>query len=295
MKPLEILSALPQWAKASPDQILGSPAFSMPCRLGEESATMKLGAVEGGDTLDLAVLFGDEPHTLRLSRSPRFAELGKIWDARAEVPPAVLLALVETECGPLLQMLENAVRRQLRLVGIAEEAPGPDRRMLFAQVSDVVFALTLSDGVAAALGSLRNLDLASPALRGETLAAEVEHAAFALSAADMASLAEGDALLLPEISSVPPRLVADGRFVVDASGVSAFSDDGRCRVVEAEPRTVTLGELFDAAGGERPLEAGSGGGEAPIQLRLVQNGKLVASGRLGRIGDHPAFVVEARA
>jgi hypothetical protein len=289
MKPLEILVAIPKWATATPDQILDSPAFAMPCRLGEEQVSLRLGAVQPGDTLDLAILFGDEPHSLRLARSPRFPELDKVWDSRADVPEPILLALVEKECGPLLQLLENAVRRQLRLVGLAANSD-PDARMVFAQVNDVVFSLTRSETVTAAFGILRHLDFASPELRSETFTAETEYAAFALAAADLASLSVGDALLVPEIGSVPPRLVVDGRFAVDESGVSPFADDGRCRVVAAEMRTVSLGELFDAAENPRRVE-----GEAPGQLRLMQSGKKIANGRLERLGEQPAFVVESPA
>ena len=271
MKPLEILVAIPKWATATPDQILDSPAFAMPCRLGEEQVSLRLGAVQPGDTLDLAILFGDEPHSLRLARSPRFPELDKVWDSRADVPEPILLALVEKECGPLLQLLENAVRRQLRLVGLAANSD-PDARMVFAQVNDVVFSLTRSETVTAAFGILRHLDFASPELRSETFTAETEYAAFALAAADLASLSVGDALLVPEIGSVPPRLVVDGRFAVDESGVSPFADDGRCRVVAAEMRTVSLGELFDAAENPRRVE-----GEAPGQLRLMQSGKKICT------------------
>jgi hypothetical protein len=287
MKPLEILVAIPRWVKATPDQILDSPAFALPCRLGEEQVSLRLGAVQPGDTLDLAILFGDEQHLLRLARSPHFPELDKLWDNRAEVPEPILLALVEKECGPLFQLLENAVRRQLRLVGFAAPS-ATDARTLSAQVNDIVFSLTRSDTVTAAFGNLRHLDFASPELRAETFAAVTEYAAFALMQADLAALSVGDALLVPEIGSVAPRLVVDRRFVVDETGVSPFADDGRCRVVAAEPRTVSLGDLFDAAENPHPVE-----GEAPSQLRLTQGGKTIARGRLDRLGEQPAFIVES--
>ena len=287
MNPLEILSALPKWSAAKPDQILDSAAFAFGCRMGEESVTLKLGAVHGGDTLDLSILLGDEPHALRLSRTSRFPELDKVWDSRADVPEPILLALVEKECGAFLQMIENAVRRQLRLVGIASEAD-PDAKFLFAQVADITFAITRTGTVSAALGTIRHLDLSHPDLRAETLPAEREYSAFVLSAADLASLAAGDALLLPEVGTVPPRIVADGRFAVDGTGVSPFVDDGRCRVISADPQTVTLGELFDAAENPHGIE-----GEPPCQLRLVQSGRTIAHGRLDRLGGQSAFFVES--
>ena len=85
MKSLEILQALPKWAKARPEQVFDSPAFAMPCRLGDASATLRREVFETTDTLDLAVLFGDEPHTLRLARAARFAFVTP-WKAILSVP-----------------------------------------------------------------------------------------------------------------------------------------------------------------------------------------------------------------
>ena len=291
MRPLDVLAAIPKWKNATPAEIVDSPAFAAACRLGEEAATLRFGAVEGGDTLDLSILFGNIPHVLRLSRSPRFQDLDKIWDSRADVPEPILLALAEKECGTLFQMLENAVRRQLRLVGLAE-SPGQDEQMLLAQVADISFALTRSKAVVGALGVLRNVDISNAELRAETFPSEEEYASFALPASDMSSLAVGDALLLPEFGGASSRLVVDGRFAVGETGVSLFSDAGLCRVVAAEPRTVTLGGLVDS------VHDGSGllqkpDGAKPGQLRLVQNGKTLACGRFDHVGDHPAFIIES--
>ena len=56
MKPHEILSMLPQWADAAPEALLDSPAWAMPCRLGEDSTALRTADVRPCDTLDLAVL-----------------------------------------------------------------------------------------------------------------------------------------------------------------------------------------------------------------------------------------------
>ena len=45
MKPIDVLSALPKWAGATPREIISSPAWAMPCKLGETRCTMRLGAV----------------------------------------------------------------------------------------------------------------------------------------------------------------------------------------------------------------------------------------------------------
>ena len=286
MKPHEILSMLPQWADAAPEALLDSPAWAMPCRLGEDSTVLRTADVRPGDTLNLAVLLDGERHVLSIADSPRFADIHALWPSRADVPEPILLALVEKECGPLLQLVENAVRRQLKIEGLATD--GPDARTVFAQVNDVVFDLTRSPTVEVAFGQLRFIDCAHQAVRDMVLPCETELAAFTLSAADLASLAVGDALLLPEVGTVPPRLVVDGRFAVDENGVLPFKDDGRLRVVGAEARTLTLGELFDRA--QNPVAEKSA---APAQLRLVASGKTAAQGRLEQLASHPAFVVES--
>ena len=287
MKPHEILSMLPQWADAAPEALLDSPAWAMPCRLGEDSTALRMADVRPCDTLNLAVLLDGERHVLSIADSPRFTDIHALWPSRADVPEPILLALVEKECGPLLQLVENAVRRQLKIEGLASES-GPDARTVFAQVNDVVFGLTRSPAVETAFGQLRFIDCAHQAVRDTVLPCETEIAAFTLPAADLASLDVGDALLLPEVGTVPPRLVVDGRFAVDENGVLPFKDDGRLRVVDAEARTMSLGELFDRA--QNPAAEKSA---APAQLRLVASGRTAAQGRLEKLASHPAFVVES--
>lgn len=298
MKSPEILSALPRWKSAGSKKLLDSPAWAMPCRLGEEPSTLRIAEVRPSDTLDLSVLLDDERHVLSIADSPRFADLHALWPSRADVPEQIVLALVERECGILLQIVENAVRRQLKIEGLAAE--GFDGPMLFAQAEDVVFGIARSHVVEAALGQLRFIDCSHPSVRAETLPAEVEYAAFALPAEDSSALAVGDVLLVPEIGALPPRIVAGGRFAVDGNGVSPFAEDGRCRVVSVDPRTVTLGEMFDAAEGIAPGDSAADAGPKPSldcaplqQLRLVQSGRTIASGRFDRLADQPAFVIES--
>ena len=278
---------LPQWADAAPEALLDSPAWAMPCRLGEDSTALRMADVRPCDTLNLAVLLDGERHVLSIADSPRFTDIHALWPSRADVPEPILLALVEKECGPLLQLVENAVRRQLKIEGL-DSGIGPDARTVFAQVNDVVFGLTRSSTVEAAFGQLRFIDCAHQAVRDTVLPCETEIAAFTLPAADLASLDVGDALLLPEVGTVPPRLVVDGRFVVDENGVLPFKDDGRLRVVGAEARTMSLGELFDRA--QNPAAEKSA---APAQLRLVASGRTAAQGRLEQLASHPAFIVES--
>ena len=286
MKPFEILSSLPLWSRIGPDAIVDSPAFAMPCRLGEESVSLVLGATHPADTIQLSIQLEGEPHILSLARSPRFKELDAIWDSRADVPEPILLALVEKDAGPLLQLVENVVRRQLKLVGLAG-AESPDAQSLFAQVDDIIFALTRSATVTAAIGNLRNLDLAHESIRSVTLPVLTEYAAFSLTSSDTSRLAIGDAVLLPEMGTVPARLVVDGRFVIDANGVSRYNAGDMVYVVDASAKDMTLGELFDAAESPRAVEATPSGA-----LRLIGGNKTLAIGRLDHLGGQSALIVE---
>ena len=291
MKPLEIISLIPPWAKAAPEAILDSPAFAMPCQIGDKVDVLRRAQVDpaGSAMLALSVSFGDEPHTLCLSRSSAFAELDKVWDSRADVPEPLILALVERECGPLFQFLENAVRKQLRLVGLAEEpVEGACTEMISFQVGDIAFSVTRSTSVLSAFGLLRNLDLSHESIREQPLSAEIEYASFILSGDDLASLAPGDALLLPEIDSVPPRIFVAGRFVVDANGVAPYSVDSLVHVLALGVNSITLGKVFDATESPSPPPSAAVG----AQLRIVREGRLVASGRLDRLAGQLAFFVE---
>ncbi len=285
MKPFEILSALPAWSGASPDAIVDSPAFALPCRLGDETTSLSLGATRPADALRLSVLLEDEPHVLGIARNPKFSELDAIWDSRAEVPEAILLALAERELGAVFQLVENAVRRQLKLVGIS---PDPCVETdLCAQVDDVVFTLTRSKTVVAAFGNLRNIDLTHESVRSATLPCEAEYAAFALGAADLAAITPGDCLMLPEIGTLRPKLIVDGRFALDESGVVQSSSDDLVKVRDAQAGEITLGEVLDAT--ETPRTTPS---VPPAGIRLVKGGKTIAFGRLDTLGDQNAFLVE---
>lgn len=297
MKPTEIISALRPWANASAADLIASPAWTMPCRLGEHNCTLRLDAMRPAETIDLLVRFGDEEHVLGICDSPSLAELHAVWPSRADLPEPILLALVEKDCGPLFQLLENTVRRQLGVVGLSQSAPDPATKLLCAQVrsaegeSIVSFSLTSSPAIVTALGQLRFLDAAHPAIRDSELSCEVEYAAFALSATELSALEPGDALLLPEVGTMSPRQVVEARLIVGEGGVTEWKDDGTLRVVAPEPVVMTVGTLTD-------LAIGNATPSAPTllpdntPLRLVRFGKTLASGRLDSIGAQRAFVVD---
>ena len=295
MKPLEILSSLPDWAKATPATILASPAWTLPCRLGDESCSLRLDAPSPAETLDILIRLGDEEHVLGLVDSPRLPELHAVWGARTDVPEPILLALVEKECGPLLQLLENAVRRQLQIVGLAPSRPEgsiASARVSTAEGDFLSFTLTLSPALTETLGQLRFIDSAHPAIREGGLTAEVEVASFALGAAEITGLAPGDALLLPEVDTLPQRLIVDGRFSVSGGDVLAWRDEGLLRVLVGDSREITLGALLDAASGNAEALTLAAPTEN-VPLRLVRTGTVIATGRLGAVGAQRAFIIDA--
>jgi len=293
MKQSEILAALPQWNGASSEKILSSPAWAMPCRLGDRQCVMRLGATAPAETLNLSVRLEEDEHVLGIVDSPQFSELHSIWAARGDVPEPILLALVEKECGPLLQLLENASRRQLKVSGLAATAGGGKKFCLelFADGESLFsFTLTASSALERTFGMMRFIDMSHPSVREVPLQAEREYAAFAISAADMANIAPGDALLLPEVGTTPQRLVVDGRFVLSGTGVAAWKDEGLIRVVGMDGVTVNTGDLLDAA--EKELSDDASAPPPNTPMKLVRAGAVCATGRFGAVGTQPAFIVD---
>ena len=295
MKPLEILSSLPTWAKSTPATILASPAWKLPCRLGDETCAMSFDAPIPAETLDIRIRLGDEEHVIGIADTPGLPEIHALWATRADVPEPILLALVEKECGPLLQLLENAVRRQLKVLGLAQDRPEVQTvcARVFSNAGDFIsFTLTLSPSLTETLGLLRFIDTSHQSVRESVLEAEVEVASFALGAAEIAGLAPGDALLLPEVDTIPQRLIVDGRFAVSEGNVIAWRDEGLLRVLAGEKQDISLGALLDvAAGNPDALTIAKPAENTP--LRLVRSGEVIATGRLDTVGAQRAFLVDS--
>ena len=70
--------------------------------------------------------------------------------------------------------------------------------------------------------------------------------------------------------------------------MSRYAPGGLARVVDAEPKEITLGEVFDAADTPRTADAKPSG-----PLKLLLGSKTIATGRLDRLGDQSAFIVES--
>lgn len=312
MNPLDILSALPPFRAWTPAEILASPAWSMPCRLGsEEGRLVANGALLPLDPLRLAVRFADDPATLALADSPLFPELHALWSARADVPAPILLALVEKECGPLLQLLENAAGRQLAVDGLADGAAVDGKAFVLRRASGEElssFALSLPPAVLESFGALRNLDIAHSAVRECALPAVVQLAEPTLSSADLESLAPGDHLLLPEVAPPPAggpagqapscpeaTLVVSGLLAAAPAGVAPWADPGTLRVVLSDPASIPLGDLLDLASGSLDLSslvARRSSLREGAALALLRGPATLATGRLGAVASQPSFEIE---
>ena len=301
MKPLDILSTLPKWANSTPRELISSPAWAMPCRLGETRCTMRLGAVRPADTLNLDIKLESEDHVLGIAVSSAFPDLQAVWPSRADVPTPILLALVEKECSPLLQLIENAVRRQLKIEGVRADSPEPQEAAATGQetlvfdvsepsIPTMTFTLTTSTAIEEALGQLRYIDPNHASVRETALASETEYASFSIPEADIASFAPGDVLLLPEIDTMKPRIVIGERIVASESGVEAWNATNLPRICSVDSKETPLGDIIDIAGGSTSALPPQPQENTP--LKLVRFGKALAYGHLGRVGGQFAFVIE---
>ena len=278
MKPIELLSALDAFAGLAPRAILSHPAWGMSIPWEGAAAMLRADVVAPADTLNLSVRFGDDSCVLGLAPSAFFPEISKLLPVRGDVPQPILLAVVEKEAGPFLQLLENVIRRELSVQGLAE-TPAVDAhafRVVTADGTDAVtFSLTLSDTLLKELGDLRRLDCTHPSIAETKVSMEVEYAVFDLTSDEEAGLSPGDYLLLPEMSAEKP-----GRVCMPGSG----SPD-RLRVVAAERVDIPFATAL-----QDDLRC------APIgtdDLLLMKGGRRMASGRLSKLGEQPAFAVEA--
>lgn len=280
MTALEILQTLPEFTSATADTILRHPAWSLPVVWPAEGCALHSDAVRPADYIGIGIRFEDEPHFLALADSPAFPELHKVFAQRGEIPQPLLLALVEKEVAPLFQLLENVARRQLSVVGFAE---ADDPRAADARAFRIVgpdgvtaatFLLTLPAQLLHTLGDLRLLTPAHPEIAGHALEVEIEYAAFSLPDEELAGLAEGDCLLLPELAE--PNA---GKPVLPGMG-----EAGMLRVIDAAPYTTTVGDFAAATMPALP---------PPKGLRLVRDGSTLALGRLDKVGGQHAFAVES--
>jgi len=233
MNALEILKTWPGVEKANAATLLASPAWRLETEYAGRPATLRAGT-SPTETVDLVVAFDDEPHRLRIADSSSFADLHLLWERRRELPANLLLALVERECGSLLQTLENCMRRQLSVKGFADgsEAVGDEKSVvLTTSDAEIAFAVELSSGLTVEWGRMENLDVAHPSVRGLVRPVRAEYATYDLTEDELSKLVSGGLLLMPEDALASWRLPA--------------AADDLVHVVSAEEATVTFAQVAD--------------------------------------------------
>ena len=276
MNEMHILSSWPGWAEKSPEDLLRHEAWSMRVRWGDDEARLRFSDNRPRDVLALKIAFDDEEHFLGIGERETFADLAALWDRKDDLPDTLVLALVEKECGKLLQLLENAVRRQLKVVGLCDRSEREDARGM--EVVDVdgriiaSFALTVSPLVTEAFGTVSAIDSSHVSIRSMTRPAFVEYATFSLGA-ESSAVSSGDFLLAPELDNP-----SAAKWCVEAP-----QDDGKFRLRSVESVPVAFSSFAD---GTMPEIL------APEALDLYRGSEKIASGHVERLGAQSAFAVE---
>jgi hypothetical protein len=276
MNEMYILSSWPGWAEKSSVDFLEHEAWAMRVRWGDEEARLKLSNNRPRDVIALEVTFDDEPHFLGIGEREVFPDLFKLWDRKEEIPQNLVLALVEKECGKLLQLLENSVRRQLKIIGITDadrrngsrgfEVVGLDGRIIAS------FALDVSPAVLESFGEISAIDASHESIRSMVRSAVPEYAVFSLGA-DSSGIESGDYLLAPELDN---PLAA--KWCVENP-----TDDGKFHLRAASSSTISFASFVDGSLPPAP---------EPELLELFFGSKSIATGRISRLGAQTAFAVE---
>ena len=98
-----------------------------------------------------------------------------------------------------------------------------------------------------------------------------EFSSFTLTEDEVAGLAPGDYLMLPEIGSVPPKWQTE------------VPKDERVRVCAPETAELTFAEFADDSLPEIPM---------PTELTIMRRGAPIANGRLEELAGHFAVAIE---
>ncbi|MBR2981833.1 MAG: hypothetical protein IKC80_01255 [Kiritimatiellae bacterium] len=276
MNAFDVLNSWPGIQDLSAEDIFAHPAWAMPCLWGDERCMLRRAEAKPRDVIGIALSLDDDNVFLGLGKRESFPDLHDLWARKADLPPALILALVEKECGELLQLIENTFRRQVRVTGLddpGKRAGGVAFEVVAPTDGSVraSFVMDVRPSAIRMFGQLRFMDVDHASLRSMTRPVRALYALFDLSAEESAGLAPGDMIMLPELES----------------GAGAWLDspvgDGRFRVVSREERPISFAEF--AAGETPPVPPPSG-------LELWRGGSVVARGRFGELCSRPAFVIE---
>lgn len=195
---LTLLKSWPSLQQAGAESLLASPAWRLTSRKGSSAVTLTRAEALPDDALVLSVTLDDEPCRLALVDSPAFPDLHRLWTHLHELPEALVLALVEKECGVLFTQIEALTQRLFAMKGLAASREGLTPFALRGEGVAFDFGLELHSTLVAALGRLENLDPAHPAVRALTRPARAVYGLLLVPEEELAALKPGDFVLLPE-------------------------------------------------------------------------------------------------
>ena len=266
-EPVELIANWPGWSHANAETVLASPAWRMPVTFAGKPDALKIAPMPE-DGLFLDVRFDDERHVLEIADSPTLGDLHLLWTRRGELDPNLVLALVEREGGPLFQLLEDVVRRQFGVVGLAGAPASDAARLALRLDSGLSFSLDLSPELRNLFGDIAHLDPTHESIRSMTRKCRAHYAAVELTDADVAALAVGDVIpLLPEY-----RAMADW-------SLDGFAD-ALTHVCASEETDIAFAAFAD---GRLPAIP------PPTALVLVRGGRSLADGEISKIGGAECF------
>lgn len=276
MNAIELLSRWPGWTTKTQDEILASEAWAMRARWGDEDVVLRLSKNRPRDIIALKIAFDDEVHFLGIGERETFPDLAILWDRKNDIPNTLVLALVEKECGKLLQLLENSVRRQLSIIGLTDvtERDGTQGFEVVNSKGVILasFALNLSPMVKESLGDIAAIDVNHPSIRAMTRPAKVEYASFMLGE-ESSTLEPGDYLLSPELSNP-----IAARWCIDPP-----IEDGRFHIRSTDTTDIPFANFVDET---MPTIA------PPTALELFKGKTLIAAGHAAQLGETSAMAIE---
>jgi len=266
----ELIRNWPEFAKANAARILASPAWRLEtCYDGKPAAVKRACEDTDAGRISLSVRFDDEPRTVTFAPSPLFPDLWVLRDRLGALPPEVLLALVEKECGSLFQFFEDVSRQSFSIGGLSDEPATGCAFKLETEDGEVVYTVDLSPMMEQHLGQISNLDVTHESIRSLTREATAVHAVLEMSDAEVATLAAGDCLVLPP-GAAPAWEIE-------------LPSDGFLRLVASEKRMVTFAEIADGTLGPVP----------PVEkVDVVFKGRVLATGVFATLGEARAVRIE---
>ena len=271
----EKLAEWPELAKLTAEEICAHPAWRIICEWRDEPCVMRRATMKPRDIAALSIRLNGKECFFGIPDREAFPDLHELWAVKRDLPANLLLALVEKECGEMFQILENALKAQVALVSL----DSPEKRIACEAFEIVAmdgsvrarFVLEMLPEVLAEFGRLRHLDQTHASIRSLEKPMQAMYAEFRLPEDDVASLAAGDYLLLPELE------VSKGEWI------ERIEDDELVRVVAPRASGIKFSEFADGVMPELP---------SPSSVEMMVGARLFARGRMDVLGIVPAFVVE---